>query len=159
MSRSYEEVIEGVNVLRPAPGARHEALCNCLHERVAAAIGPAAPVRLLERRSVVQAAPGTFLRPDLALVTLANDRLYLAVEIVSSEDHRWDTVTKKEIYENLRLARLWMVDPRYNNVEMYHGTPHGIALRNILAGSETLTDVFLPALALSMDELFDAGRK
>ena len=26
---------------------------------------------------------------------------------------------KKQIYEDLNLPRLWMIDPRYNNVEVY----------------------------------------
>ena len=61
------------------------------------------------------------LRPDLALVTAATGKIWLAAEIVDSHDHRPDTVLKKGLYEDYNLARLWMIDPRYNNGELYHG--------------------------------------
>ena len=96
------------------------------------------------------------MRPDLALVTAATGKLWLAVEIVSSTDHRWDTVTKKELYEQYALPRLWMVDPRYDNVEVYHGTPHGLALQHIYAGREMLGEKLLPALRLQVAALFAA---
>jgi hypothetical protein len=47
-----------------------------------------------------------------------------------------------------------MVDPRYDNVEMYHGTPHGLAVRGILAGKEILQEGLLPGLLLTVTELF-----
>jgi Uma2 family endonuclease len=73
---------------------------------------------------------------------------------VNSEDHRPDTVTKKELYELARLPRLWMVDPRYDNVEVYHATEYGLRLQEILAGAETLTEKLLPEFAISMIALF-----
>ena len=66
------------------------------------------------------------------------------VEIIDSADHRADTVLKKEIYEEFKVPRVWMVDPRYDNVEFYHGTPHGLALKGILAGKEILQEGLLP---------------
>jgi Uma2 family endonuclease len=111
--------------------------------------------RLLAPRSVVQLSPGTMLRPDLALVTAATGKLWLAVEIINSEDHRPDTVLKKTIYEDFNVARLWMLDPRYDNVETYHGMPYGLALRGILAGKERLVESLLPGFDVSVAELFD----
>ena len=70
-------------------------------------------------------------------MTAATGKLWLAVEIISREDHHADTVVKKEIYENIRVPRLWMVDPRYDNVEIYHSTEWGLQLKGILAGSES----------------------
>lgn len=76
------------------------------------------------------------------------------MEVVSSTDHRWDTVTKKELYETAAVPRLWMVDPRYNNVEIYHGSPHGLALQHIYAGREMLVEKLLPKLRVTVAELF-----
>ena len=42
--------------------------------------------------------------PDLALVAAATGKLWLAAEIVSSDDHRPDTVIKKQIYEEMQTA-------------------------------------------------------
>jgi len=47
-----------------------------------------------------------------------------------------------------------MVDPRYDNVEIYHGSQYGLMLKGILAGKETLTEQLLPALNVSVAELF-----
>ena len=150
----YEEIIEGVSVLRRVSPGRHEAVCEILHAAFAAALAGNRVARLLEPRSIVQVSAGSLLRPDLALVTAATGKLWLAVEVVSSTDHRWDTVTKKELYEAAAVPRLWMVDPRYNNVEIYHGSPHGLALQHIYAGREALTEKLLPALKLTVAQLF-----
>ncbi len=156
MSFDYEEIIEGVSVLRRVSAGRHEGVCDALHAAFAAALAGSAVARLLEPRSIVQLSPSSFLRPDLALVTAATGKLWLAAEVVSPTDHRWDTVTKKELYENFAVPRLWMVDPRYDNVEIYHGSPHGLALQHIYAGREALTEQLLPALRLTVTELFTA---
>src|SRR5689334_1147711 len=102
MSEDYEEILEGENFLRYAPGVRHEAICALLHARVAASLAGISSTRLLAPRTIVQISPGTMVRPDLALVTTATGKAWLVAEIVSSDDHRVDTVTKKEIYEHLR---------------------------------------------------------
>lgn len=156
MSDPYEEILEGENFIRQPPNARHEQICAYLHARVAAVLEKVSTSRLLAPRAVVQLSAGTILRPDLTLVTAATGKIWLAVEIVNSGDHRADTVLKKEIYEQARITRLWMVDPRYDNVEIYDGTQHGLALKKILAGREKLTDPLLPGLEIEMSDLFAA---
>ena len=69
-------------------------------------------------------------------------------------DHRTDTVVKKEIYETIRVPRLWMVDPRYDNVEIYHSTEFGLVLKGILAGSEVLAEKLVPEFQFVIAELF-----
>ena len=96
----------------------------------------------------------TIVCPDLALITVATGKIWLAAEIVNSDDHRADTVVKKQIYEDLKLPRLWMIDPRYDNVEVYHGSPYGLILKQMLAGRETLTEKLLPEFELTIAELF-----
>jgi hypothetical protein len=63
-------------------------------------------------------------------------------------------VVKKQIYEELRLPRLWMLDPRYDNVEIYHASPYGLVLKEILAGSEVLTEKLLPEFETTVKALF-----
>jgi Uma2 family endonuclease len=154
MSQLYEEIVEGETLLRSPPGARHERICAHLHARLAASLVNNSVARLLSPRSVVQLSPGTMLRPDIALVTVATGKLWLAAEVINSEDHRPDTVLKKEIYEDFNVPRLWMVDPRYDNVETYHGMPYGLALRGILAGKERLVETLLPGFDVTIAELF-----
>jgi hypothetical protein len=154
MSAPYEEILGGETWLRLPPGPRHEAICVRLHAAVGGALGPDAGLRLLEPRSVVQVRPGTLLRPDLALVESATGRLWLAAEIVHTGDHRVDTVTKKAVYEDVRLPRLWMIDPRYDNVEVYITGPFGLTLKSILPAGELLRDERISALNLPIRELF-----
>ena len=154
MSQSYEEIIEGETLLRNAPGARHERICDTLHARVAASLAGSTVAKVLTPRSIVQLSAGTMVRPDLSLVAAATGKLWLAAEIVSSDDHRPDTVLKKSLYEKFNIARLWMLDPRYDNLETYHGTPYGLALKEILAGREMLREPLLPKFEVTISELF-----
>jgi Uma2 family endonuclease len=79
------------------------------------------------------------------------------VEIVHTGDHHADTVIKKEVYESARVPRLWMIDPRYDNVEIYHSTEFGLVLKGILAGSEVLSEKLVPEFQFVIAELFAAG--
>jgi Uma2 family endonuclease len=155
MSLDYTEIISGAALLRKAPGPRHEQICTRLHECVRASVGNLANTRLLTPRSQVHVAMDTTLCPDLALIATATGRLWLAAEIVSSEDHRPDTVIKKQIYEDCRLPRLWMIDPRYDNVEIYHANQYGLSLKDILALRDVLTEKLLPEFQISLADLFD----
>jgi Uma2 family endonuclease len=156
MSEPYEELLNGEAHLRVGPGARHERICARLHETILASVANYSATQLLAPRAKIQLSPHHAVRPDLALVTTANNRLWLAVEIVSSDDHRTDTVIKKQIYEDMKVPRLWMVDPRYDNVEVYHSNPYGLILKGILASSEVLSDPLLPEFQIVVRELFGA---
>jgi hypothetical protein len=154
MSDPYEEIVDGERLLRMPPGTRHELICSRLHSLTDGSLAGIGTTRLLERRSVVQISPGTLLRPDLALVTVATGKVWLAAEVISSEDHRPDTVIKKQIYEDTNIPRLWMVDTRYDNVEVYHSSQYGLTLKGILAARETLLEQLLPAFKVTMQDLF-----
>jgi Uma2 family endonuclease len=154
MSSPYQEIIEGQTILRAAPGARHELICGRLHAIVHSSVANLSSTQLLAPRTEVKLASGTVVCPDLALVARATGKLWLAVEIINSGDHRPDTVVKKEIYEQAKLPRLWMIDPRYDNVETYHGSEYGLALKGILAGKEALVEKLIPEFHLVVSELF-----
>jgi hypothetical protein len=154
MTLSYEEILNGESIIRASPDARHEQICQQLHSVVLESVAQLSSTRLLPPRSVVQLSPGTLLRPDLALVTAATGKLWLAAEIIYSQDHRADTVTKKSIYDDARLPRLWMIDPRYDNIEVYHGGAYGLALQRILAHKEILAEPLLPGLRTPVSHLF-----
>jgi hypothetical protein len=157
MSEAYEELIQGGRAFRRPPGARHELICARLHALVRASVADFQGANLLEIRAAVPISHDTMLRPDIALVTAANRKLWLAVEVVSSDDHHMDTVVKKQIYEGIKLPRLWMVDPRYDNVEVYHGTQHGMMLKDMFAGQEVLTEKLMPEFQLIVADLFSAA--
>jgi hypothetical protein len=154
MSRPYEEILDGASLPRSAPDPRHEMICERLHAVVHASVANLGTTQLLAPRTKIQVAHSTAIRPDLALVTAASGKMWLAVEIVSRDDHHADTVIKKEVYEQIHVPRLWMVDPRYDNVEIYHSTEWGLALKGILAGSEILSEKLIPEFQIVIAELF-----
>lgn len=153
-SLPYQETLSGTPLVRKPPGARHELICERLHRCVRASVEGLKSTRLLPPRSQVRMSTSTVVCPDLALITVATDKLWLAAEIVSSDDHAPDTVVKKQIYEDMKLPRLWMIDPRYDNVELYHATQYGMVLQGILAGSEILSEKLLPEFQIAINELF-----
>ena len=154
MSDPYEEIVNGERLLRLPLRARHEDILARLYQRVAGVVAGLPTARLLAARTRIELSPGNVLRPDLALVTEATDKLWLVAEVISSDDHHADTVDKKSVYEEIKLPRLWMVDPRYDNVEIYHGTPYGLSLKRVLAGRELLTEALLPGFQYAIHELF-----
>ncbi len=156
MSQTYAEILNGSPLARRAPGPRHELICTRLHQWVRASVANFAGTRLLAPRSEVRLSQRHTVCPDLALVAATTGKLWLAAEIVNSDDHQPDTVIKKQIYEEMRLPRLWMIDPRYDNVEVYHSNEYGLVLRGILAGHELLTEKLLPEFQLTITELFAA---
>jgi Uma2 family endonuclease len=158
MSRPYEEILSGETLPRSAPGARHEAICERLHTLMRASVANLPATQLLAPRTRVCVSPSTTICPDLALVTVATGKLWLAVEVISREDHQADTVIKKQLYEDLHVPRLWMIDPRYDNVEVYHCTEWGLALKGILAGSEVLGEALIPEFQIVIAELFATQR-
>lgn len=154
MTRPYEEIFDGETVSRSAPGERHEQICLRLHQQLSAAVKHFPAMQLLPPRTALPVIRGSLLCPDLALVTAATQKLFLAVEVVSRDDHKPDTVMKKDIYERIRVPRLWMVDPRYDNVEIYHSFDFGLKLHGILARGEKLTEKLVPRFELGIAELF-----
>jgi Uma2 family endonuclease len=154
MSHAYEEILEGATLPRSALSDRHEQICARLHREMATSIAGMDSVKLLAPRTQVALSRTSAFCPDLALVMAATNKLFLAVEIINRDDHRPDTVTKKEVYEHCRVPRLWMVDPRYDNVEIYHSFEFGLKLQGILAGSETLKEKLVPQFQLIIKDLF-----
>jgi Uma2 family endonuclease len=159
MAEAYEEMIQGETVHRRAPPPAHEVLVGRLHALVAAALPADSGLELLPPRASLQLADDCVLRPDLTVVrtvpSLAGpDLLYLVAEVLLPGDHHLDTFIKKEIWSGLRGPRLWMVDPRYLNVEVYARGEYGFTLIDILAHHHPLTDPCLPGLGCSMDKLF-----
>jgi Uma2 family endonuclease len=158
MNRPYEEILGGESFPRSAPGERHEMICERLHAAMIASVSNLSSTQLLAPRTKIHVSRSTAICPDLALVTVSTGKLWLAVEIISREDHHADTVVKKQLYEDIRVPRLWMIDPRYDNVEIYHCTEFGLALKGILAGSETLTEKLIPEFQIAIAELFAAQK-
>ena len=154
MSEPYEELIEGEWLLRLPPRPSHERICQRLHRWVSRSLTPVSSCRALGMRERMVLSDQHHFRPDLAMVTVATGKLWLAAEVINQEDHHADTVLKKSVYEEIRIPRLWIVDPRYENVEVYHATQYGLSLRQTLMMKEVLSEPLLPGFEMPLAELF-----
>jgi Uma2 family endonuclease len=154
MSEPYEETINGDCLFRSAPSGAHELLVGRLHGLVAASLPPNSALKLLAPRTEVDLGETGRIQPDLCVVRAPGERIYLVAEVLLPGDHHVDTVVKKQLWADMRLPRLWMVDPRYLNVEVYASTEFGFTLQDILANRHALTDPNLPGLSCPMRELF-----
>ena len=154
MSDPYQELIDGESFLRGPLNAPHELLCDRLHAWVARHLPVNSVLKLLPRRTTVTLRPGTDICPDLALVRRDNGDLYLAAEVLQPGDHHPDTVLKKQVYSDCRAPRLWIVDSRYQNVELYGTTAAGFRLEWILSSHEALTDAALSGANYPVADIF-----
>ena len=145
MSQAYKETLNGTPLLRSPPGARHERICRRLHESFTPAWRTWRAPICCPRARTSASRPDNPGPPRSLPGHLSHQQVWLAAEIVSSDDHAPDTVLKKQVYEEIRLPRLWMIDPRYDNVEIYHASQYGLVLKDILAGSEILTETSCPS--------------
>ena len=100
MSRPYEEILHGATLPRSAPGDRHEQICQRLHRELTVSVNGLASTQLLAPRTPVQVSRTSRLCPDLALVTAASGKLFLAIEIINRDDHHADTVDAKRWRKN-----------------------------------------------------------
>jgi Uma2 family endonuclease len=112
----------------------------------------------LKRRALVKLRPDTEIRPDLTLIRRNDPRLYLAVEVLQHSDRHPDTVIKKNILAACLVPRLWIVDGRYQNIEIYVTNGGRFRLESILTGNDLLSDAALCGSRYSLSELF-ARRK
>lgn len=162
MTEGYEETIGGEVQVRRAPGFEHERLVDRLHLLVGDTLSPNSALQLLPRRSGLRLADDLTVRPDLTVIRMppsgegepAGPQLYLVGEVLQPGDHHLDTVVKKQLWSDLKIPRLWMVDPRYLNVEVYGCGEYGFTLQEILAHGDQLKDPLLSGLGCSMNELF-----
>lgn len=159
MNEAYEELLQGETIHRRSPSSEHELLVTRLHALVARSLPLNSALRLLPPRSELLLGGHSVLRPDLAVIRAdpgdtGTAQLYLVAEVLLPGDHHVDTVVKKQLWADAKLPRLWMVDPRYLNVEVYGIGEYGFTLTDILAHHHSLTDPHLPGLGCTMDDLF-----
>lgn len=155
MPDPYEELIDGETFIRGPLNGPHELLCDRLHSWVSSHLPANSALKLLPRRTTLTLRAGTDICPDLALVRRDTNELYLAAEVLQPGDHHPDTVLKKQLYADCRAPRLWIVDSRYQNVEVYSTTkPVGFRLESILASNDTLSDAAVGGIAYPVADIF-----
>jgi Uma2 family endonuclease len=154
MPDPYEELIDGETFIRGPLNGPHEVLCDRLHSWVALHLPANSALKLLPRRATLTLRAGSVICPDLALVRRDDGQLYLAAEVLQPGDHHPDTVLKKQLYSDCRAPRLWIVDSRYQNVEIYGTSAAGFRLEWILASHQSLSDPALSGSSYPVSDIF-----
>jgi Uma2 family endonuclease len=110
------ELLDGVLIVSPAPGRRHQRMCGLLFMVLERACPDT--MEVLIAPFGVQPSTSTELQPDV-LVAREQDLTernlpvapLLAVEVLSPSTALHDVNTKKAAYERMGVASYWVVDP------------------------------------------------
>ena len=126
---SYYELINGYVMKKSAPRPEHQSISMYLSIQLGIHIKNrqlgklfAAPIDVfLDRINAVQ--------PDLVFIASANQEKIttdgimgipdLVIEIISPTSVIRDRVDKKNLYERLNIQEYWIIDPQYQDVEIY----------------------------------------
>ena len=121
------DLLDGVLLVTPGPSFRHEQIVDRLHGRLRLGLGISSAVAVLTRGQV-QVGETTRLEPDLLVVptTLEGDapwselrEWWLAVEVLSRSNQRYDRDFKQPAYLAIGVAEVWLVDPALRAVEVW----------------------------------------
>jgi Uma2 family endonuclease len=163
---AYYELINGLIMKKSAPAPQHQNISMSLSMKLGSFIKSkklgklfAAPIDLfLDDRNAVQ--------PDLVFV--ANDNLHivthdgivgipdLIVEIISPSSVMRDRIDKKNLYERLNVKEYWIIDPAYQDIEIYtvlNGRYELFSGVTMFEGS--LKSNILEGISIELKELFD----
>lgn len=157
------EIVDGEVYVTPSASTRHQDLAAfifvALYTHIRAHGGGrvfiAALDVLLSEHDIVQ--PDVLFIADSRLDIITEPNIKgaptLAVEVVS--DPRHDRERKRRLYEHVKVAVYWIVDPDADRVEVYRAGARGRYGKPALyEAGDTLTLDELPGLAIDVADLF-----
>jgi Uma2 family endonuclease len=160
---SQQELIRGVVITMPPPGARHGACCLETARLMGNHVKPNKLGKLTcnDAGFLCEQGPDTVVGPDIAFWSI--DRLSevpvgyplippdLAVEVVSPSDTQSRLQRKLLLYLRARVKLIWFIDPELRIVTVYRSLEKWGVLENgdTLSGEEVL-----PGFTCKVSELF-----
>lgn len=125
------ELLEGMLLVSPGPGARHQVIVSRIAQALFAAIAGRTDV-LVATPGVIQRGDRTQLLPDLMVAPLPSPvppewtgmpAPWLVVEVLSPSTRRYDTDFKEPAYRTLGADETWLVDPEARTVAVWGRDP------------------------------------
>jgi Uma2 family endonuclease len=160
----HYELIDGVLYMVPPPGWSHGLVVSRLNI-VFAQYATRHPDRclLLVPRAPVWTLAGTYLEPDLFLVTceravrVVEERLEsadLVVEVLSPSTATYDRTAKADAYRTLDVRELWLVDMEAQSVEQRVPAELGWRVAGVHRGEAPFEAAVFPELTVVPSALF-----
>ncbi len=160
----HYELIAGVLYVVPPPTSRHDLVQSRLNMTFAAyAVAHPNDCVLFVPRSAIWRSAGTYLEPDLFLVSTERLREMgegprttadLVVEISSPGSAVYDRTAKADTYAALGVRELWLVDLEQRAIERRILAEGGWREAEQYTGPMRLESVVFPGLAVVPDEVF-----
>jgi Uma2 family endonuclease len=158
------EIIDGVLLMTPAPGTRHQMVLTRLAGRLIPFVDKNQLGTLLLAPTDVVLAPNQVVQPDLLFVSSAragivderavNGAPDLVVEILSPTSLHLDRHRKFGLYESAGVREFWLVDPANKGIEISRNTPDGFDLETSASEAREVGSKVLVGLRIELSELF-----
>jgi Uma2 family endonuclease len=122
------ETVHGELLVTPAPRPLHQIVLERVRGALWAYLERHPVGLLLSSPADLSWGPDILVQPDLFVVDMEEARaltwarmqtLLLAVEVLSPSTARYDRFTKRRLYQEVGVARYWIVDPEARSVEVW----------------------------------------
>lgn len=160
------EIIDGEEVVTPAPTTRHQRIVGRLYRLLADhAEGRVFGEVFVAPTDVILAAD-VIVQPDVLFVAADRAAIVrergiegapdLVVEVVSPGSRRLDEVRKRLLYDRFGVEEYWVVDPELHAVKVYRRTDAGFVRAAELTADagDALTTPLLPGFEADLAGLF-----
>lgn len=151
------ELLEGEAVMMAPPSTAHQLisgalfaqLYNFLEGKKCRVIPAPFAVRLFEKDEDKPNDVNTIVEPDLSVVC-DRDKLDskgckgapdMIIEILSPSTHRYDRITKYNLYQKAGVREYWIVEPQAQTVQVFLRNENGILLPHEAYGREDIAKV------------------
>jgi Uma2 family endonuclease len=161
------EIINGVEIVSPAPRTRHQRLVGRLFVLLDAHVRRHSLGEVFVAPFDVLLSDHDIVQPDVLFVSDARLDIVdeanckgapdLVCEVLSEGTRRTDLLRKRQLYGRAGVAEYWALDPAVDAVQVFRpGTdgPFERAAEPSAEGGEALTSPLLPGLALDLEALF-----
>ncbi len=156
------ELWDGEIIISPAPRPSHQTLVARTWETLNHYLKSRRPGQVFISPVDVVFSENKTVQPDVVFVSAAQAAIIgncirsvpdLLVEVISEGSWRRDRVDKKALYEQFGVAEYWIIEPDSRLIEVFALRAGAYQLHARGMGSNPVTSLLLPGLAVAFDEL------
>jgi Uma2 family endonuclease len=163
---AYYELINGYLMKKSAPKPQHQNISMYLSIEIGTFIKTKGLGKLLAAPVDVFLDNLNAVQPDLVFIPTENQAIItddgimgipdLVIEIISPSSMLKDRVDKKNLYERLNIKEYWIIDPQYQDIEIYTVQNGRYELYSSVTMVEgELKSTIFEGIAINLTELFE----